>query len=281
MLSRRQFLRMGFYSTLVGGVSYSYFIESQWLKITEQLIPLEIPLKKPITLLHLSDFHASQVVSLDFIETACQLATQIEADCICLTGDYVSSTLETQTLERYRQILHRLSTHAPTFACLGNHDGGEWAIEHHGYANTSIIRELLQSANIQLLHNQHALLNLAQQPLKLVGLGDVWAGEADPQTAFAQLPTVSAPTILLSHNPDTKDFLMDYSWDLMLSGHTHGGQFVIPFLNRAPFAPVLDKSYVAGLYLLGKKQLYVTTGVGNLYGLRFNCRPEISVLRLT
>lgn len=280
MLSRRQFLRLGFYGSLLAGAGYSHFIESRWLKITERSLKMTSALTQPLTILHLSDFHLSSIVSLDYIDKACHLAQQIKADLICLTGDYFSQTLATHEIERYRQILQGLAKHAPTFACLGNHDGGEWAKNHHGYADTKVIRQLLQTAGIQLLHNDSFLFTTAQQTLKLVGLGDVWAGESNPQPAFAKFANVSAPTILLSHNPDTKDFLMSYAWDLLLCGHTHGGQFIVPFTNIAPFAPVLDKQYFAGLYPLGKRYLHVTTGIGNLYGLRFNCRPEISVLHL-
>ncbi|ALG68415.1 phosphodiesterase YaeI [Beggiatoa leptomitoformis] len=281
MLSRRQLLRMGFYGSLISGLGYSYFIEPRWLKVSLQTIPCDMPAMQPITVLHLSDFHASNAASLDLIEKACALAVQIPADCICLTGDYISTHLT--DAKRYSDILHRLSNHAPTVACLGNHDGGEWAIEHHGYANTDEVRALLQTAGIRLLHNQAMQLTVSQQVINLVGLGDVWAGECDPQKAFkafAELSPQRRLTILLSHNPDTKDFLMDYPWDLLLCGHTHGGQFVIPLTNSAPFAPVLDKAYVYGVYPLGKRHLHITSGVGNLYGLRFNCRPEISVLHL-
>ena len=62
----------------------------------------------------------------------------------------------------------------------------------------------------------------------------------------------------------------------MLCGHTHGGQFKIPFLNWTPFAPVQDHSMVEGLHSWKKRQIHITRGVGNLWGVRLNCRPEVS-----
>ncbi len=71
----------------------------------------------------------------------------------------------------------------------------------------------------------------------------------------------------------------DYPWDLMLCGHTHGGQLSLPVIGT-PFAPVRDKKYVAGLHKWNNKQIHITRGVGNVLGLRFNCPPEVSVLEL-
>ncbi len=66
----------------------------------------------------------------------------------------------------------------------------------------------------------------------------------------------------------------------MLSGHTHGGQVILPF-DGPRFAPVMDKRYVAGLGMWGERQIHVSRGVGNLHGVRFRCRPEINLLTLS
>jgi predicted MPP superfamily phosphohydrolase len=87
------------------------------------------------------------------------------------------------------------------------------------------------------------------------------------------------PSIVLAHNPDTKDAIEHQSWDLMLSGHTHGGQVVVPFVEPT-WAPVVDKRFIAGLYEWSGRQLYITKGVGNHSGVRFGCRPEVSILEL-
>ncbi len=85
----------------------------------------------------------------------------------------------------------------------------------------------------------------------------------------------------MCHNPDAKDILKSYHWNLMLSGHTHGGQFIVPFTKFAPFAPVADKSMIDGLHEWeDSRYIQISKGVGNLYGFRFNCRPEINLLRL-
>ena len=87
------------------------------------------------------------------------------------------------------------------------------------------------------------------------------------------------PVVLLSHNPDTKDHLLDFAWDVMLSGHTHGRQLSLPLIGE-PFSPIVDKRYVRGLYRWENRWLHISAGVGSLHTARFNCRPEVSLLTL-
>ena len=110
----------------------------------------------------------------------------------------------------------------------------------------------------------------------LAGVADLWSDPIDANQTFRGI-NQELPIILLAHNPDTKDQLGQHPWDLMLSGHTHGGQVMIPFAGPR-YAPVVDTRFVAGLKPWGAKQIFVTRGVGNIYGARFRCRPEVSLL---
>ena len=101
----------------------------------------------------------------------------------------------------------------------------------------------------------------------------------EPAAAFAGIQHAGLPTVVLSHNPDTKDDLGAYPWHLMLSGHTHGGQVIVP-LYGPPIIPVRDRRYLAGLKPWGQRQIHVSRGVGNIMGVRFGCRPEVAVLDL-
>jgi predicted MPP superfamily phosphohydrolase len=105
---------------------------------------------------------------------------------------------------------------------------------------------------------------------------DLWSGEIDAQAAFRDLDA-QRPAILLAHNPDSKDSLNGYPWNLMLSGHTHGGQVIVPFKGPC-FAPVKDLRFIAGLKRWGTRHIFVNRGVGNLGGVRFDCRPEVSIV---
>ena len=109
---------------------------------------------------------------------------------------------------------------------------------------------------------------------------DLWSGYPDPESAFANSRRPGTETtIVLAHNPDSKDLIGRYPWQLMLSGHTHGGQISIPLLG-APYVPVKDRRYIAGLNPWKDRLIYTTRGVGSIYGTRFSCRPEVSILDL-
>ena len=124
------------------------------------------------------------------------------------------------------------------------------------------------------------VIQIRGQPVYVAGVGDLWAGELNAEKAFESRPSVGATRVLLAHNPDSKDTLRHQPWDLMLSGHTHGGQCDLVFFGT-PFAPVRDRRYVRGLGKWNDRWIHVTAGVGNLHGLRLNCRPDVSLLTLT
>jgi hypothetical protein len=231
-----------------------------------------------LKVLQLSDLHASKFVSLDFIARAVELGLSLKPDLVLLTGDFITGKFD--QFEGYEQVLSPLAKAAPCFACLGNHDGGAWAAARHGYSDTEAVRSLLSKSGIELLHNRATHVRLKDRTLRLIGLGDWWADEFDPGRAFAGVASSPDETVIvLSHNPDTKDLLKAYTWDLLACGHTHGGQLYLPLIG-APFAPVNDKRFVQGLHRWNGRWIHITKGVGNLLGVRFNCRPEVSLLTL-
>ncbi|MGH9719117.1 MAG: phosphodiesterase YaeI [Bryobacteraceae bacterium] len=271
--------RRGFVYSVVGAsaaaVSYPCYLEPRWLDVTENRVKLGgIALSQPVRVLHLSDLHASFEVPLSLVDRAITLGLEQKPDLVCLTGDYISRRSPIDS-SAYVRALRRLSAAAPSFAVMENHDGGIWAEQRRGYSDHRFVDRILEESGIELLHNRSMRVQVRDASLSLVGVGDVWSGEIDTR-AFAELHP-KAPVVLLSHNPDSKDVLGRFQWDLMLSGHTHGGQVIIPFQGPS-YAPVIDKRYVAGLKAWGSRQIHVTRGVGNLAGVRFRCRPEVSVL---
>ena len=257
--------------------AYARFVEPEWLKFHQVECKLFADRHaEPVRLLHLSDLHASPPVPKRLIERAIDAGLSAKPDIVCVTGDFVTSGQDFDAAWLERQ-LSRIARAAPAFASLGNHDGGEWASRYGGFRSTAIIAALIKSSGIMLLHNETCEVQAKGRTFDVVGLGDLWSGEMQPEHAF---PSQSSKrVVLLSHNPDTKDLLQNYGWDLMLSGHTHGGQLSLPYFGT-PFAPVRDHRYVEGLKGWNNRLIHVTTGVGNLYGVRFNCRPEVSLLLL-
>jgi uncharacterized protein len=211
------------------------------------------------------------------IQHSVEMGLKTKPDVICLTGDFVTDATPFDNAA-YTRILRPLANAAPVFACLGNHDGGEWAASAGGFDDSAAVRALLHDANVSLLHNRSEVVRVRDQSIRFAGVADLWSDELDSDLAFADVRQ-DDPAILLAHNPDTKDVLADRPWDLMLSGHTHGGQVVLPFLGER-FVPIRDKRFIAGLKQWNGRQVYVTRGVGNIAGVRVNCRPEVTVLDL-
>lgn len=279
--TRRKFFFAGA-ACLAGGLAYEPFWEATALRIERRQIPLfgDAQQGNPIRIAHISDLHASGDVPLSYLERAARLTVEQRPDFICVTGDFITKKFTDSA--NYSRVLRHLSEAAPTFAILGNHDGGAWACakNHGGYATTTFVRSLLASANIRLLHNESQTIGFGARRINLVGVGDFWADEIDAPSAFKNLPPDStARTILLSHNPDSKSKLISHHWNLMLSGHTHGGQLRIPLLG-CPISSVRDRRFIEGLHVWNDRFLHITRGVGNLHGMRINCPPDISILEL-
>ena len=286
-ITRRALLRGmgGLVGAAATGFCYARFGEPQWLRVTRHDISLANPAAKgpPVRIVQLSDLHASAAVPFEFIADAVTLAIAQRPDVVAVTGDFFTGELPHP--ERYAAILARLSVVAPTFACLGNHDGGPWAHQSGGPATIEGALAMLKNAGVACLHNTSYALTLRGRACQFVGVGDLWSAMCNPTLAFAAAPLREIGgdrplRVLLNHNPDAKAVLRLFDWDLMLCGHTHGGQLRIPLFGT-PFAPVTDKRYVEGLHRWENRWLHVTRGVGNLHGMRFNCRPEISVLDLS
>jgi predicted MPP superfamily phosphohydrolase len=231
-----------------------------------------------VRILHLADLHASAVVPLEMIAAAVAAGMAERPDIVCLTGDFITHRVDSPSAADYARVLRPLSSGAQAFAVMGNHDGGRWAARTHGWTNHLLMDRILEDSGIEVLHNRSRVVEVRGQKLVLAGTGDYWSQEVDPESVFRDVDS-RLPVALLAHNPDTKDLCSPYCWDLMLSGHTHGGQVIVPFYG-SPFRPVQDMRYIAGLKPWGARQIHVTRGVGNLLGVRLNCRPEVSLLEV-
>ncbi|HTM48102.1 MAG TPA: phosphodiesterase YaeI [Bryobacteraceae bacterium] len=273
----RRSLLLGSAAMASTAIGYPCFYEPRWLESTERRVRISgAKLQHPIRILHLSDLHASFVVPMSLIRHSIGLGLDRKPDIICLTGDFITFRHDFDAAA-YLGALKQLSAAAPTYAVLGNHDGGNWARWRRGYSDHKFVERLLEDSGIRLLHNRSESLTVRDQRVTLVGVGDLWSREVDGDRAFAGVRD-QEPIVLLAHNPDTKDKLASFPWGLMLSGHTHGGQVIVQRHGGARYAPVVDKRYISGLKPWGTRQIYVTRGVGNVGGVRFRCRPEVSSL---
>ena len=268
-------------SGITAAAAWTRYIEPRYFALTRTQIRL--PGVKPRRILHLADIHMSDGMNAPDLEQGLRVGLAQKPDLICLTGDFVSTTsgFDRHGLSRF---LRTAVASAPVLAVLGNHDGGAWLAHYGGSRSTQPIRDLISESGVRLLHNESLVLG----DLTLVGVGDYWSGEFEPDRAFAGAFTFagvfkgaprSAATLLLCHNPDAKRAVRHLPWDLMLSGHTHGGQVRVPGITPR-WAPVADKRFIAGLYGWENKQLFITCGLGSPKHVRAFCRPEISLLEI-
>ncbi len=279
-LSRRAFLLAGAAGLAGAGFAYSRLGESGWLETRH--VPVSLPgLASTVRVLVLSDLHYSSAVPISLIDRAIRSGLKESPDFACLGGDFITAG-ERPDLAPLTESLGRLAQQVPTFAVFGNHDGGEWASHRDdGFESPDAVGQALTRAGITILENQSLT---TKEGVRLVGLADLWSGSCDPRPAFTgqelSEPVQPQATLVLAHNPDTKDLVRAFDWDLMISGHTHGGQIRVPLVG-APYAPVQDRRYIAGLNAFENRWVYTTRGVGSLFGVRFNCRPEVTILELS
>lgn len=274
-LTRRKFLTLGGVGALgvVGGVASAKIESTQLVRTFKQITGLQF--SRPIRVLHLSDFHASAYVPWSLIRKSVEMGMGESPDLVVLTGDYVTS--EEDTVTGYAEALSALKGHPHCFASFGNHDGRYSPLG-------SVARQLeaeMEKVGVQSLVNRAVEIEIKGQSLRVVGLGDIWRNETRPDRCLSQRGAQGPRTLLLSHNPDSKTDVQAYEWDVMFSGHTHGGQIRVPIVNWAPYVPTQDRSMVAGIYRWDGRHIHITRGVGNLYGIRLFCAPEVSLVDLT
>lgn len=246
-------------------------------------------------LVQMSDFHYDGVrLSEEMLEQAIEASNQAEPDLVLLTGDFI--TYDPAPIHQLVLRLKNLESRAGVYAVLGNHD------YYHPKAKQQV-QDALTSIGIRVLWNE-VVYPLGPE-LALVGLADYWSREFKPALVMNQLAP-ELPRIVLSHNPDTAQVLRQWRVDLQLSGHTHGGQIVIPgigpvvagvsTIRRSIPTPVqrimpflrtdCDKvvqhwEWAQGQHQLGINQLYVNRGLGTYMPGRLFCPPEVTAITLT
>lgn len=261
-------------------VSYGFRIEPTWLELNHCDVPVRgLPEAfAGFRIVHLSDFHCSPKVSPAYLHEAVDLAQAQQGDVVVLTGDFVHRGY--RYIDPVAEVLSRLSAPCGVYAVLGNHDYSvRNALGYRRYRHLyRAVSEALTARGIHVLHNENILLRRQGAGLHLIGVEDLWSRACDVEAGFASLDP-SVPCIVLAHNPHTVEHLNGCRCDLMLSGHTHGGQVHVPGLGR-PALSRKARRFAAGLYRHRDTYLYVNKGVGFGFRFRYGARPEVAVLYL-
>jgi hypothetical protein len=214
----------------------------------------------------LSDLHASPLVPRWWLEHAVEVVLKLAADLVALGGDFVDDDMHFVPL--ISKVLRPLNAPDGVVAVLGNHDH---------YVDPEAVRSQLSAAGIRELRNQALVIERGGDHLAVAGIGDLECDVIDFDAAVGHLPA-DLPRVVLTHDPDAFAYWPDgLRLDLMLCGHTHGGQAYLPFLGP-PFVPSqFGFRYLSGTYREADRLLYVSRGVGvSGAPFRWRCPPEIT-----
>jgi predicted MPP superfamily phosphohydrolase len=287
-ISRRDFLKLvkalSIQAAVFGFLGYKYSTdwEMNWIELTH--LTLKLPRLasafKGLKIVQISDFHLGQWLTKEQLDEVIKTVLEQSPDYVLLTGDYVEyrpykrsnewATYE-KSIEIIRSSFSALSASCPTLAILGNHD-------HR--VSTEWIESALSDAGVLVLRNSVHTIERGPSKLHFAAVDDVNENMDRFDVVMDALPDDGA-AILLVHEPDFADVSAATGrFDLQLSGHTHGGQIVLPLIG-APILPTLGKKYPSGLYNVNNMLVYTNRGIGvTTVNARFNCRPEITVFNL-
>lgn len=270
---------------LVAFAIYSYFIEPHRLRLTRRVvhIPGLPPQLQGLRIAHLSDLHVKsshRPFPQDMARRAVQMVQEMNPDLICLTGDIGQGS---RHLPVALPILKPL-TKWPTFVVMGNHDHdkmmeSEFSGRPDEWIGFDDWRRQMAETGLRVLHNEHADVPVSGGRLCVMGVGDPSCGWDDLTRAVSGNPGGDL-RLMLVHSPDLLDDPRSDWADLMLCGHTHGGQLQLPGLG-SPWAPVWrDRRRASGLFRVGDTLCHVTRGVCAGIRARFLCWPEVCELTL-
>ncbi len=268
-LTRRHFLYkfLGTAGLFIGGMGYAHYVEPFHPQVSRTTLywdklPAEL---RGLTFVQLTDIHHSNVVSCSYIRKCVDTVNILKPDFVFLTGDYV--THSPKFIKPCVEELSRLKAPLGIFAVPGNHDY---------WTDIDLLSKSLKDAGISLLINQHETVTVRGVELTIIGLDDLWAGMPNVQKAMTGIP-LNARKVLLMHNPDLFEELAPGRIEIILAGHTHGGQVRLPFLGSLVTPSRFGSQYAKGLFTRDGSTMYVNRGIGMVIpAVRFLCPPEIA-----
>lgn len=274
------------------GAAYTTQIEPRWIEVVRvkvKLAGLSASLDG-FTIAQLSDLHLGPYVKVEQIRKAVALTNGLSPDLVVLTGDYVYGSADYS--KACAQELAALKAMHGVYAVLGNHD--HWT-------DADLVTDNLREVGITVLDNEHRAIQVGEARLWLIGIDSrgitasggwisnlsrsdlraLWRKEYDSLQAILEALPTKERRILLVHNPDFVETMPLEPIDLILSGHTHGGQVRLPILGTPLLPSAYGQKYAQGLVRSDRTLLYVNRGLGLIPPpVRFLCRPEVTLIHL-
>lgn len=269
-----------------------------------------------LKIVQFSDLHFQKNFSTSFLKQLVQKIRDEKPDILIFTGDFIcSSQLEDEEQAQLLNFLNALQAPYGCYAVLGNHDYADYvSINAQGqydtlqedegalitrgfnrlFSRTKLTKEvtpraaavghhlklieLLKKSHFQLLENENRLIPIKDSFLNICGLGEYTLAKANPSIAFQDY-NPAYPGIILVHNPDAIPLLKEYPGEIVLCGHTHGGQVNLPWM-WTKFTLMENPQFKRGVIPYHGKWIYVNRGVGSVMQFRWFAIPEILALTL-
>lgn len=293
------------------------FIEPNLLQVTHHRVDLPgLPESlKGLKIVQFSDLHLQESLSDRFLQKLTRKVHEADPDLLVFTGDFLCySHLDDEDKIRLQAFLNGLKARYGCYAIFGNHDYDQYvsindlgeydllpeeekrslikrgfdrllkkvtlakkitpraqAVQCHG-----ALVALLQKTPFQLLDNSHQCVKIKDSYLNICGLGEYTLGKMDPKKAFQEYDK-NYPGLILLHNPDGLSLLKGYPGEIVLCGHTHGGQVNLPWMWKK-FTLMEDERFKRGLFHENGRWIYVNRGIGSCFSFRWFAIPELLVL---
>ena len=216
----------------------------------------------------LTDTHVAGFVRRDFYREVVAQANRLTPDLILLGGDFVTFHRDIPLLGE--QLLAGLEARDGKYAVLGNHDY---------WAGGAEVKTTMESYGVRFVINKSAVIERDGAKMPLIGIDEIYRGEPDVDSAFAGV-SPHGPCLGLTHHPDMVEELEGRRVDLLLCGHTHGGQIRIPFFGSLVVPSKHEDRYAQGFHRVNGALMYVSRGIGAIPPVRILCKPEIALFTL-
>lgn len=256
------------------GAAYAFLVEPLWLQVTRTRIHVRglHPDLEGFRIALLTDLHAGEGTPLWHIRRAARLAMRQRPDLIAVTGDLAAD--DAPSFAPVLRMLDELRAPQGVWTVPGNHD---YTVGIERWR-----REVANQPNLRDLTNGAEVRRVGAARLCVAGVDDYSKGH--PRLDALPPPEERDFTLLLAHDPDQAEKARrEYdAVDLIVSGHTHGGQVRLPFVGALKNPAEFEELYEEGLRRRPWTQVYTSRGVGTVHiPVRFLCRPEVAVLELT
>lgn len=261
--------------------SYNTYISTSKIIVKEKrLIDKKIPNSfNGIKIIQFSDLHYGSTINIEKLKEIRKIINKRKPDIIIFTGDLIDTKYSITENEKEKLIneLEKIDTTLGKYAILGDED------------DNSNLFSLYNQAGFITLNNQYELIyHKDNNPILLIGLGSLINDDQDLDNSFNYFKDENSNkniyTIVAVHEPDSIiDIKSLYNPDLVLAGHSHNGNIIIPFINTPLIKNTGAKKYNKEFYNIDNTKVYISSGLGtnNGFGIRLFCRPSINFFRLS